>query len=191
MSPRSSWNTPGNSPRPGRRCRTTWPSPAAPKGPADSLLGIWSGRWNGVQPLTVAVERIKDQTATIVYAWGRAPTWGIEDGGWRRQDATVEKDTLTASLPGGATASFSLAPRRQPAGPLPGRRPQAPVDLAPHAVAPLRNSTVLGKYTFLLLVLRAIEDPAADAGPARRAALHRSRQIRVGLTFLLRNFRSH
>ena len=79
-----------------------------PKDAADSLLGLWSGRWNGVQPITVAVERIKGQTATIVYAWGRAPTWGVDEGGWKRLTARVAKDTLTASLPGGATASFSL-----------------------------------------------------------------------------------
>ena len=81
-----------------------------PKDPADALLGLWSGRWNGVQPVTVAVERIKDRTATIVYAWGRAPVWGIEQGGWRRQDGEIAHDTLTTSLPGGATATFSLRP---------------------------------------------------------------------------------
>jgi len=80
----------------------------APKDPADALLGSWSGRWNGVQPLTVAVERIRNGTATVVYAWGRAPVWGVEEGGWRRQDARIERGTLTTPLPGGATATFSL-----------------------------------------------------------------------------------
>jgi CubicO group peptidase (beta-lactamase class C family) len=72
------------------------------------LLGVWSGRWNGIQPMTLAVERIADGSASVVYAWGRAPSWGIAQGGWERQDAPLEKDTLTVTLPEGESATFTL-----------------------------------------------------------------------------------
>ena len=77
---------------------------------ADGLLGLWSGRWNGVQPHILAVERIKDSTATIVYAWGGAPGWGVDEGGWQRQEGKIEGGNLLIALPGGGTATYSLQP---------------------------------------------------------------------------------
>jgi hypothetical protein len=82
---------------------------AAPSdAPATGLLGLWSGRWNGVQPHVLAVERIEGAAATVVYAWGGAPGWGIDEGGWQRQQATIEGGDLSVPLPDGGTAVYSL-----------------------------------------------------------------------------------
>ena len=84
---------------------------AAPAGTSDSgLVGLWSGRWNGIQPHVLAVERVDGAAATVVYAWGNAPAWGIDEGGWRRETAKIAGGDLSVPLPSGGTATYSLQP---------------------------------------------------------------------------------
>ena len=47
----------------------------------EPVSGVWSGRWNGVQPTTLAIEHIDGTMAQVVYAWGPAPAGGWQ---WRR-----------------------------------------------------------------------------------------------------------
>lgn len=71
------------------------PDKASPKRAA-ALSGVWTGRWSGVMAHTLAVERITGDHADIVYAWGPAPAWGVEEGGWRRLRARIGDGTLAA-----------------------------------------------------------------------------------------------
>jgi len=73
------------------------------------ISGFWSGRWNGIQPTTLVVERVDGDKATVVYAWGPATAWGDTEGGWKRFTATVTSDTLQFSLNENITVSYHFA----------------------------------------------------------------------------------
>ncbi|MGD8809863.1 MAG: DUF3471 domain-containing protein, partial [Gammaproteobacteria bacterium] len=75
------------------------------------LAGVWSGRWNGVQPTTLAIEHVDGPMAQVVYAWGPAPAWGVDEGGWKRLTARVSGKTLSLSLASDihVTYDFSFA----------------------------------------------------------------------------------
>lgn len=60
-----------------------------------ALIGVWTGRWDGIQPTILAVESIDGDTARIVYAWGPARAWRVDKGGWERHTASLSGDTLT------------------------------------------------------------------------------------------------
>lgn len=113
------------------------PNGLAPPGETDAasgkLLGIWSGRWNGVQPHSLVVERIENGVASVVYAWGPAPVWGVDEGGWQREQAPVKDNTLTAAMPGGGTATYRLQPNGTLFGQYQdgGRRRQSSMRRAP------------------------------------------------------------
>jgi hypothetical protein len=79
-------------------------------GATKKLLGLWTGRWNGIQPHSLFVERIDGDKATVVYAWGRAPSWGVEDAGWQRLEGRVADGVITADAPDGGTVSYVLQP---------------------------------------------------------------------------------
>lgn len=72
------------------------------------LLGLWRGRWDDLQPVTLAVERVDGREAKVVTAWGPAPAWGIDEGGWDRYDAVVSQDRLSITLPGNASMQFDV-----------------------------------------------------------------------------------
>jgi len=78
---------------------------------AGGLAGLWSGRWEGVQPTTLAVESVDGETAKVVYAWGPAPAWRVASGGWERHTATLSGNSLTFPAGGGATITYTLNPK--------------------------------------------------------------------------------
>jgi len=73
------------------------------------ISGIWSGRWNGIQPTTLVVERLDGDKASVVYAWGPAAAWGDTEGGWRRLTATVKDNTLRVALNDKITLAYHFA----------------------------------------------------------------------------------
>jgi CubicO group peptidase (beta-lactamase class C family) len=79
-------------------------------GATGKLLGLWTCRWNGIQPHSLFVERIDGDKATVIYAWGRAPSWGVEDGGWRRLEGRIADGVFSAEAPDGGTVSYVLQP---------------------------------------------------------------------------------
>ena len=77
--------------------------------------------------------RIEGGAATVVYAWGGAPGWGIDQGGWRREEGQIEGGNLSIALPGGGTATYSLRPDGTLLGQLQdgGRKRQSVLRRAP------------------------------------------------------------
>lgn len=75
--------------------------------------GTWRGMWDGVLDHVLAVERDTPPSGVIVYAWGRAPRWKIERGGWFRLNARIGPRTLETTLPSGALVVYTMdSPRR-------------------------------------------------------------------------------
>ena len=79
-------------------------------GATADLIGVWTGRWNGVLPHTLVVESIDGDTAKVVYAWGRSTQWKVEKRGWRRLTGELHDGRLTLSLSNAITASYRLQP---------------------------------------------------------------------------------
>jgi hypothetical protein len=50
--------------------------------------GRWEGWWPGGMDAVLIVEKINKHGATVVYAWGDAPSWKIQQG-YKRYDAAV------------------------------------------------------------------------------------------------------
>jgi len=76
---------------------------------AGGLIGVWTGRWDGVQPTTLAVESIDGDSAKVVYAWGPARAWRVGEGGWERHTARLSGDTLTFRTNGKIRVRYTLA----------------------------------------------------------------------------------
>jgi len=76
-----------------------------------AFCGIWGeSKWNNVLPHCLAVEKIKPNgAARIVYAWGKAPQWGINRSGNTRAKAVIKKDTLNSRLPNGVIVQYRLS----------------------------------------------------------------------------------
>ncbi len=79
-------------------------------------LKRWSGlyggdRWDGVLCNSLAVLRVeKDGSARVQYAFGTAPSWGIQQPGAYQYQAKINGDTLTFAVPAlGANAEYKLA----------------------------------------------------------------------------------
>lgn len=56
--------------------------------PLRSFSGCWTGRWGGVLPSQLIVERIDKEIATIVYTWGESPS-GEFSAGYGRHNVDV------------------------------------------------------------------------------------------------------
>ena len=82
-----------------------------PAGGNGLVTGIWSGRWNGIQPTILAVERVDGATARVVYAWGPAPAWGVADGGWVRASATITDGSLAFAPSENIRITYDFASR--------------------------------------------------------------------------------
>ena len=77
--------------------------------------GIWTdGRWSAwgfddaAGPLcgTLVVSEVnKDGSASVIYSWGDAPSWGITKG-WLRRNARIVGDEMLVKLYGGASVSY-------------------------------------------------------------------------------------
>ena len=59
-------------------------APADDVSPAHVLFsGMWRAKWDGVLDHILVVEEVDTKGATVVYATGIAPEWGINKGGVR------------------------------------------------------------------------------------------------------------
>jgi len=81
----------------------------AASGDESRISGVWSGRWNGIQPTTLVVEHLDGDKASGVYAWGPAAAWGDTEGGWKRFTATVKDGTLRFALNDNITLDYHFA----------------------------------------------------------------------------------
>lgn len=79
-------------------------------------LKRWSGlyggdRWDGVLCNSLAVLSVnKDGSARVQYAFGTAPSWGIQQPGAYQYAAKINGDTLTFAVPAlGANAEYKLS----------------------------------------------------------------------------------
>lgn len=75
-----------------------------------AFCGIWGeSKWSNVLPHCLAVEKIKSSGgARIVYAWGKATQWRINEGGFVRAKAVIKEGTLKSKLPNGAFVKYQL-----------------------------------------------------------------------------------
>jgi len=62
-----------------------------------AFLGKWEGWWPRGMDAVLIVEKIDKHGATIIYAWGEAPSWRIKQG-YRRYDAAVYIEESIPSL---------------------------------------------------------------------------------------------
>ena len=79
--------------------------------PQAAFCRIWGeSKWNNVLPHCLAVEIIRPNgAARIVYAWGKAPQWGINKSGYARAKAIIKEKTLKSKLPNGAYVEYRLS----------------------------------------------------------------------------------
>ena len=65
-----------------------------------AFCGIWGeAKWSDVLPHCLVVEKVApDGSAKVVYAWGTASQWRINDPGSNRYDARIEGSLLKFSL---------------------------------------------------------------------------------------------
>ena len=76
--------------------------------------GIWTGRWNGVQPVTFVIEKVDGDTASVVYAWGPADAWHIDEGGWERLRGSIAGTSVTLTFPGKTIKLDNLQSQKPP-----------------------------------------------------------------------------
>lgn len=100
-------------------CSFSTPTFAQPPLPADIIIsepdarlgkeigvfsGKWVGKWDGALDAILIVEKIENDGAKVLYAWGDAPQWNIK-AGYRRYEARVQAGNtpfLEFSTPSGA-----------------------------------------------------------------------------------------
>lgn len=87
------------------------PAASAPKEIA-AFSGKWIGSWGGgTLDGTLVVEQIQGREAVIIYSWGTAPGWGINQPGFQRVRGTFGSDNvLRATLLNGANVSYAMNP---------------------------------------------------------------------------------
>jgi peptidoglycan hydrolase-like protein with peptidoglycan-binding domain len=139
---------------------------------AGPLTGIYTGQWrresDGFQlnHTLVVTEVTEDGKATVLYAYGTAPTFRIHRPDCFRVEAKLENGVLTVPLPRGATAFYKVgengsfsATYRSPNGETPG-------DLS--LVTP-------GPYMSTGAVQKALTELGYDPGPVDGAMGSRTR----------------
>lgn len=90
--------------------RVVPPSPDVPREVA-ALSGEWRGTWSGVLDSTLVVETIDAEKATVIYAWGDAPSWRATKG-FTRLSAKVT-GTPSAKLDFGGNITFIVEAGRE------------------------------------------------------------------------------
>lgn len=72
--------------------------------------GQWRGFWGGLLSHVLVVERVDGDNAQVVYAFGKAPPWGIREGGSMRRTATYDdtKRRLIVRLSERTVAEYEL-----------------------------------------------------------------------------------
>ncbi|MBI2618283.1 hypothetical protein HYW58_02420 [Candidatus Kaiserbacteria bacterium] len=85
--------------------------------------GIWTdGRWSAwgfddaTGPLctTLVVSEVnKDGSASVIYSWGDAPSWGITKG-WVRRDARIVENEMLVKFYRGASVLYVLQTENSP-----------------------------------------------------------------------------
>ena len=66
--------------------------------------------WDYTLEHVLVVERIENDEATIIYAFGDAPTWRIYGGGFYRVKGTFKNRVLVIKLPRPATVTYNMRP---------------------------------------------------------------------------------
>jgi hypothetical protein len=75
-----------------------------------AFSGKWSGVWDGILAHVLVMEEITPPDAVVVYAWGKAPQWHIDQAGWDRVRGEWVEGTLKLSLRRPATVFYRLQP---------------------------------------------------------------------------------
>ncbi|WP_298110863.1 hypothetical protein [Bradyrhizobium sp.] len=107
---------------------------AGPKALA-AFVGNWNGTWDGKLATTLVVESVTPPTARVIYEWGIATAWQVDNPGFIRGTARFFGDKLVLHLPSGATAVYVMQPDGTLAGTLAGpiAGPYAPQGGVVHA----------------------------------------------------------
>lgn len=71
--------------------------------------GGWGGRWEGILGHVLVVEEVKSNfTATVIYAYGTAPQWGITQSGWSRTQGAILRGELQLAFPSGVRVAYRM-----------------------------------------------------------------------------------
>lgn len=73
-----------------------------------AFSGKWEGTWDNVIAHLLVVEQINPPQAIVIYAWGEAPSRGIDEADFVRVKGRVEAGTLTLTLNRPATATYRM-----------------------------------------------------------------------------------
>ena len=100
-----------------------------------AFAGNWNGTWGGKLATTLVVESVTPPTARVIYEWGIATEWKVNNPGFFRETARFYGDKLVLHLPSGATAVYVMQPDGTLAGTLAGpiAGPYAPQGGVVHA----------------------------------------------------------
>jgi hypothetical protein len=83
--------------------------PPAGTGALAAFAGTWNGTWNGKLDTTLIVDPVTPTTARVIYEWGIATEWQINNPGFVRVTAQFDGNLLVAHVPQG-TVGFILQP---------------------------------------------------------------------------------
>jgi hypothetical protein len=75
-----------------------------------AFSGKWSGVWDGILAHVLVVEEIAPPDAVVIYGWGNAPQWHIDQSGWERVPGEFVEGTLKLSLRRPATVLYRMQP---------------------------------------------------------------------------------
>ena len=75
-----------------------------------AFAGEWSGVWDGILAHVLVVEEIAPPDAVVIYGWGQAPPWHIDQSGWERVPGEFVEGTLQLSLRRPATVLYRMQP---------------------------------------------------------------------------------
>lgn len=74
-----------------------------------AFSGKWFGVWDGILQHVLVVEQINPPNTTVIYAYGNAPTWNINNPNFYRVDGKIEPGILKLILKRtGATVTYRL-----------------------------------------------------------------------------------
>ena len=76
-----------------------------------AFSGTWQGRWGGLLPSRLIVERVTTTQAQVVYVWGAFP--GYFRAGWQRVDGAITPDYKLQLDQGGVRFVFTMSADRK------------------------------------------------------------------------------